>query len=490
MRSSRRTFLKSSAALVAFPWVSTPRKSWAGGGTHPNILLFLPDEHRYDWLGTNPNLPIRTPNIDALGDRGVRFDRCICPSPLCAPSRACLASGREYDRCGVNDNSVDYPVSQTTFYQHLRDQAGYHVVGIGKFDLNKGSEDWGLDGKNHLEEWGFSDGFNSAGKPEATKTYTGTPVEPYMAFLKGHSLDQVHVDDMAQRDGTEVFRNTDPTPLSDNAYCDNWLGQSGLDLMSAFSHDKPWFLQVNFAGPHYPMDITQSMKDSVADQTYPQPIDSTQYTQLKHNAIRQNYSAMIENIDRWLGLYMNAIEERGELENTLIVYTSDHGEMLGDHNFWRKSQPYQPSVGMPLVLAGPGIRKGKTSSAVVSLIDLAATFLDYTGLTVPADMDSISFRKVLEGRWSAHRRYAFSGLTTSSDDGEVAINWRLVFDGRYKYLPQYSPDEVPYLFDRVEDENEMENWAEEKPDEVQRLSAALNAMKSEASKGSGVLGFY
>lgn len=490
MEPSRRRFLKSTAALAAFPWVATSRKSWAGGGTHPNILLFLPDEHRYDWLGTNPVLPVRTPNIDALGERGVRFDRCICSSPLCAPSRACLASGREYDRCGVNDNSVDYPLTQTTFYKLLRDQAGYHVVGLGKFDLNKGSEDWGLDGRNHLEEWGFSDGFNSAGKPEATNTYEGTPLEPYMDYLKGQSLDQVHVEDMAQRDGTEVFRNTDPTPLPDSAYCDNWLGQSGLDLLNGFPKDKLWFLQMNFAGPHYPMDITQSMKDSVASQTYPQPIDNTQYTQAKHNAIRQNYSAMIENIDRWLGLYVEAIQVRGELENTLIVYSSDHGEMLGDHNFWRKSQPYQPSVGIPMVLAGPEVRKGKTSSAVVSLIDLAATCLDYAGLPVPADMDSLSFRKVLEGRWASHRKYAFSGLTTSSDDGAIAINWRMVFDGRYKFLPQYTLDSVPYLFDILEDADELKNWADDKPEEVQRLSAALAVMAGEASQGSGVMGFY
>jgi len=490
VRSSRRIFLKSSAGVVAFPWISTSRKSWAGTGTRPNILLFLPDEHRYDWLGTNFNLPIRTPNIDALGERGVRFDRCICASPLCAPSRACLASGREYDRCGVNDNSVDYPVSQTTFYKMLRDQAGYHVVTIGKLDLNKGSEDWGLAGKNHLEEWGFSDGFNNAGKPEATITYEGTPIEPYMNFLKGESLDQVHVEDMDQRNGTEVFRNTEPTPLPDSAYCDNWLGRSGLDLLNAFPHDKPWFFQLNFVGPHYPMDITQSMKDSVVDQTYPQPIDSTQYTPQKHNAIRQNYSAMIENIDHWLGLFVEAVTARGEMENTIIIYASDHGEMLGDHNFWRKSQPYQPSVGVPLVLAGPGILKGRTSSAVVSLMDLAATFLDYAGLPIPADMDSISFRRVLEGRWASHRRYAFSGLTTSANDAGEIIDWRMVFDGRYKYLPKYSLEAVPYLFDLSEDPDEMKNWAEEKPNEVQRLSAALQAMDGEVPMGSGVLGLY
>jgi arylsulfatase A-like enzyme len=376
--------------------------------------------------------------------------------------------------------------------------ANYHVASIGKLDLNKGSEDWGLDGKNHLSEWGFSDGFNSAGKPEATNTYEGTPLEPYMDYLKGRSLDQVHVDDMSQRDGAEVFRNTDATPLAEDAYCDNWLGQSGLDLLQGFPSGKPWFFQVNFSGPHYPMDITQSMKASVAGDTYPQPIDNSQYTPEKHNAIRQNYSAMIENIDRWLGLYVEALGSRGDLENTLVIYASDHGEMLGDHGYWRKSQPFQPSVGVPLVMAGPGVQGGRTSGAIVSLMDLAATFLDFGGLSTPAEMDSISFRNVLEGRWAAHRQYAFSGLTTATAEAQgqpvEIIDWRMVFDGRYKYLPQFSyqgaKDAVPWLFDLVDNPLEDTNYASSKPDEVARLSQALTAMQGHAAPRNSILGLY
>ena len=108
--------------------VNAPKK-------RPNILFLFPDQHRFDWTGLNHSLPVRTPHLDRLAKRGVYCPNAVCPSPLCAPSRAALASGKEYSRCGVPDNFTNnYPVEQTTFYTKLRD-SGYHVMGCGKFDL-------------------------------------------------------------------------------------------------------------------------------------------------------------------------------------------------------------------------------------------------------------------------------------------------------------------------------------------------------------------
>lgn len=118
----------------------------------PNILFLFPDQHRFDYLGVNPDVPVRTPNIDALARRGIRFDKVVCSSPLGAPSRACLASGRRYHRCGVAGNECDYPLEHPTYYQHLRD-AGYHVCGVGKFDLHKSTLDWELDGTRLISDW-------------------------------------------------------------------------------------------------------------------------------------------------------------------------------------------------------------------------------------------------------------------------------------------------------------------------------------------------
>src|SRR5690606_8399637 len=110
------------------------------------------------------------------------FTNAVCASPLCAPSRACLAAGKEYDRCGVANNDDDFPLDETTYYRILRDACGYHVAGVGKFDLHKASYIWGLDGKHLLHEWGFSDGIDNAGKIDAVRSGEIEPRDPYMAY--------------------------------------------------------------------------------------------------------------------------------------------------------------------------------------------------------------------------------------------------------------------------------------------------------------------
>lgn len=132
--------------------------------TRLNILFFLPDQHRADWLWTNPGLPLHTPNLQALAAMGVTFTRAYTPSPLCAPARACLASGMDYARCRTPDNRHNYPLDLPTYYQALRD-AEYRVAGVGKFDLHKDVSDparmdWRLDGSRLLEEWGFTKGID------------------------------------------------------------------------------------------------------------------------------------------------------------------------------------------------------------------------------------------------------------------------------------------------------------------------------------------
>ncbi|MCB1019701.1 MAG: sulfatase-like hydrolase/transferase, partial [Acidobacteria bacterium] len=221
---TRRTFLGAAGAASLAACGST--QSQPESPKRPNLLLLFPDQWRFDWLGSNPEVPVRTPNVDALAARGVRFTKAVCASPLCAPSRACLAAGKEYDRCRVPGNAVDFPLDQTTYYQLLRD-AGYHVMGCGKFDLHKATEDWGLDGKRLLADWGFSDGVDNAGKFDAIRSGAKSPKDPYMGYLHQHDLAQVHVDDFKGRGGMKSYSNTDPTPLPDHAYCDNWIGERG-----------------------------------------------------------------------------------------------------------------------------------------------------------------------------------------------------------------------------------------------------------------------
>ncbi len=419
----------------------------------PNLLFFLADQHRHDWLGNNPALPLRTPHLDALAERGMRFTDALCPSPFCAPSRACLASGLYYERCGVPDNDHDYPLDLPTYYAALR-ESGYFVAGVGKFDLHKSTPDWGLDGSHLLSEWGFSEGIDNEGKWDAITSGSSTPKGPYMAYLHEHGLAEMHVQDFGQR---RSYRDTHPTPLPDHAYCDNWIAENGLHLLQKFSKDQPWHLVVNFTGPHEPMDITQAMWERWKDIPFPLPHDNGQWDAATHQRIRQNYAAMIENIDRHVGRYLSEVEARDELDNTLIVYSSDHGEMLGDHGLWEKKTYHHPSVGIPLVIAGPGVQQGVVSGALVSLHDLAATFLDYAGLAPLPDMDSRSVRGLLEGERKKHREVVISAL----DD------WRMIYDGRYKLIERESVR--PILFDLANDPMEEQNIVDQATGEVNRL---------------------
>ena len=381
----------------------------------------------------------------------MRFDRAYCPSPLCAPSRACLAQGRRYGRTGVWSNGNDNPDGIATFYQGLRD-AGYRVGSIGKGDLRKAAYDWGPDGfhrkgaHNYFREWGFTDGFDSEGKLDVVIGFQkeqakGGPhpdrQNPYLRMLaerRDGSLDTYLGWYKEMRDKSKHpnggYSYTTPCPLADPAYNDNWVGANALSLIkNELATDRPWFLQVNFPGPHNPLDITPPMAPWYRDASFPPPVKNDQLTPAIHQEIRRNYSAMVENVDHWLGKFLEALDRRGETSRTLVVFSSDHGEMLGDHNRWAKTLPYQPSVSVPLIVRGPGVRSGSVHHRPAATLDLPATFLELAGAPVPGDMDSQSLVPVLAGAAGAGRSHVTSALGS----------WRMVCDERFKLVRGFDP---------------------------------------------------
>ena len=465
------------------PEVTSPKRP-------PNILLLFPDQWRFDWTSANRNLEIETPNLDRLGKMGTQFQNAVVPAPVCAPSRACLASGREYAGARTPSNNYDYPVGKlTTFYSLLRDR-GYYVLGCGKMDLAKASLWWGIDGKWRLSSLGFSDGINNAGKIDQLLGFRlndNKPADPYMTSLNEQGLVHEHLDDLMKR-MKGGYGATFPTPLPDQSYCDNWLGENGLNLLKSAPRDKPWFLQVNWTGPHNPEDITVRMEAKVRGRSMPVTNGVNQYTPSINRTIRQNYTAMCENIDRVIGLYLGELTRNGELDNTIIIFGSDHGEMLGDHGRWGKSVPYHASASVPLMVAGPGIQRGATSTALVSIVDLAATFLEYADAPIPKEMDSRSLRPVLEGKTASHREVVFSALGS----------WRLVFDGQYKVITGFNPEiskisddwtpsspEVegaqPIVFDLIHDPRENADLFTQMPSAAGRLLKMLPATENRAT---------
>ena len=453
----------------------------------PNLLFIFPDQQRWDWGPWNPHLDVRTPNLARLTENGVRFEHTICSSPLCAPSRACLASGLNFWRCGVNDNFDDTPLEGPFFYRNLRD-AGYEVCAVGKVDLHKGTAEWKTDGSSWLEQWGFTRGIDNEGK-HAGKSTGFPPQGPYMAMLHREGWADAHAADLADR---HYFLDTHPTPLPEDLYSDNWIAGNCLSVLDQVEVGRPWFMQINYTGPHEPCDVTQSMWESVQGRSFPGPIESSQYEPGDHQRIRQNYTAMIENIDRHTGEILAAIERRGELENTIVVYASDHGEMLGDHDCWEKSNYYDGALRVPLVIAGPGVESGRVSDALVQINDLGPTFLDLAGAEPLVDSDGVSLRPVLEGRARGVHDYAYSGLnqrSASRGNPEGRANVRdtrfdVVIDGRYKLAVDHSNGRE-LLFDGNADPGELNNLVEELPAVADRLRAALGRQTSPGA-GSAV----
>lgn len=460
MTITRRT---AAAALACGPFIHIR----AGAGQGPNILLFFPDQWRPDWTGLTKGLDVRTPNLERLAERGIQFTQAVVPSPLCAPSRACLASGREYLNCRVPSNQADYPADAPTMYGRLRD-AGYHVMGCGKLDLHKKAKDWGIDGKRRMKEWGFSEMIDNAGKGDAVNSGAVTPKDPYMAMLHRRNLAQAHVEDFNRR--RRSYAVTSPTPLPDDAYCDNYVGSNALELLGRAPRNAPWFMAINFTGPHAPMDITASMEPGVRGRRFAPARGNKEFDAATHERIRQNYTAMVENLDRWLGRMVDEIRSRGELERTLIVVSSDHGEMLGDHGLWGKSVPWQESIGVPLVMAGPGVNSGRVVNEPTTILDLTATFLDYGRAKPLPDMESLSLRAQLEGRGRARRRFVHSGLGP----------WRAVIEDRYKLVSGYG-EKKRMLFDLRDDPYEERDIAGSKS----RLADRLETLIRNAAPRSG-----
>ena len=409
--------------------------------TRPNILFLFTDQQRPDWFEMNPDIPVRTPHLQALSQRGVWLTRAICPAPVCGPSRACLASGREYDRCRVWSNDTDFPPGLPTYHQRLRDEAGYHVMGAGKFHIgnNQGGDPpafhFGVDGRRRLGEWGFSDGLFNAGKNQATiliRRNDGIPQDPYMNFLNGRGLAQVHIDDYQRRNQTDVWTATFPSALPDDAYFDTWITENGLQLLDRAPADRPWYLEINFQNPHHPWDITQSMhrlyRDPEVDLPPPRHCD-LDVSAGDHQEVRRNFAAMVEHLDECVGRFIAALEERGELDHTLIVFSSDHGEMLGDYSQWQKLSPLQASLGVPLIIAGPQVAARGGCAVPATTLDLHATFLECAGLAPGDGVDSRPMGSFLAGAVDRHREVVFSGLSA----------WRLAFDGRHKLVRGYDP---------------------------------------------------
>lgn len=422
----------------------------------PNILLIMDDQHRYDWLGCAGAEWVDTPNIDALAARGMHLTHCCTNSPVCVAARISLATGLLPARTGMVDNNGFLPRKMTTYYHRLRDH-GYNVGCVGKLHMNHRADPQvpGGDGQR-CYEWGFTHPEEHEGKCEAG--LVTKPTGLYTHTLAEHGLLDAFVADYRNRQKIGWPIACDDSILPTELHHDYWTGTRAARWLEKIDDDKPWHLFASFGGPHDPFDppseFSRRYRETDVPEAFDDPMMNKPPSQHRHRydvdaattrRCRQQYAACIAVVDDRIGAMMQVLEKRGMLENTVVIFTSDHGEMLGDHNMWRKRVFYEASLRVPLVIAGPGVAQREPCDALIELSDVNATICALAGLDPQADIDARSFLPVLQGDSSDHRDAIVSQIDVRS-----CLRTRM-----HKVVR--TPNETCELYDLENDPRELNN---------------------------------
>lgn len=358
----------------------------------PNILWICTDQQRWDTLGCYGNQRVHTPNLDRLADNGTLFENAYCQSPVCTPSRASFLTGRYPRTTGCRQNGQSISASETLVTRLLAD-AGYSC---------------GLSGKLHI----------SACHPSAAPIIEHRINDGYGEFHWSHHPDP----DWPTNEYTQWLRQQNLSfekkrcegsryvecGMPPERHQTTWCAQKAIDFIEANAEfDHPWLFSVNIFDPHHPFDPPQQYiepyldkldeiplpaytKNELIDKPIFQTIDHQgayggeagfsfdAMTDRDHRLVRAAYWAMCDLIDHQIGAMLDALDRTGQRDNTLVIFMSDHGEMLGDHGIYLKGPYfYEAAIHVPLILSWPGrIPRGHRIQALTELVDLAPTLLD------------------------------------------------------------------------------------------------------------------
>ncbi len=445
------------------------------GTNRPNILFIMADQHRADYLGAAGANFVRTPNLDRIAASGMRFDRCFTNAPLCAPARIALATGMQPIRMGALDNDSFLPASATTYYQRLRDH-GYRVGCVGKVDLAK-PDTW--NGRRGDRPCMFTFGFTHPVECEG-KMHAGMhpePRGPYGLWLQQRGLyEKFRQDYDARAKAGWVKGVSHDSVLPTEAFEDIYIGRRAVEWIENVCDDFPWHLFVGFAGPHDPFDPPSEYAKRFGQAEVPPATPATtdgkpkwvqernlQLTPEEVAHTRRQYCASIQTIDDSVGRIVAALQQRGLLADTYIIFSSDHGEMLGDHGIYTKSVAYEAALRVPLLVAGPGIEAAQSSQALIELIDLNPTICRLAGLPAQENIDARSFVPILRGQAKTHRDDVISTLE----------HFCCIRTERYKLVDNYN--DIVELYDLQQDGDELHNIAEKDPEFTLQLRQHLRA---------------
>jgi arylsulfatase A-like enzyme len=413
----------------------------------------MDDQHRGDCTGADGNRAIRTPNIDRIGAEGARFRCAYSTTPTCTPARSGLMTGLapwNHGMLHMVAMAEHYPF---TMPRALRD-AGYYTMGIGKM---------------HYHPQRNLNGFHHIVLDESGRVQSPDFRSDYRAWFWSQAP---HLDPDATGIGFNDYP-AKPYALPEKLHPTWWTGQTAVNFLEGYKRPEPFFLKVSFARPHSPYDPPERLMKHYADADIPKasvgkwaakyaprsgPKDDIWHGDLgaeQVRASRQGYYGSVEFVDEQIGRILEALSKRGWLEQTLIVFTSDHGDMTGDHNLWRKSYGYEASARIPMFLRWPeglvSAKRGQVLSQPVELRDILPTFLDAAGAPPGVKLDGASMLPLVKGNAAKWREYIDleHGVCYSREN-----NWNGFTDGRTKYL-YHAFHGQEQLFDLENDPHEL-----------------------------------
>ena len=443
----------------------------------PNILLIYTDQQRWDALGANGNPDIQTPNLDRLAAQSVNFDHYFVQNPVCMPSRASFMSGQYPSTLGITHMGVPLPQETITLPRLLRNY-GYHSSNIGKLhflphanrDHRLPHPDYGFDELEISDEPGpYEDAYRAwvrrTQPDQLPHLSVGLPPSAAIWYKTMHIDDPVPHPAATLTEGGGRFDFKGPVPFSgqDSATHSAFVAQRTIDFLQR-SHSQPFLCVAGFYSPHAPWVVPQRFLNQYAPDefslpTFPSEIETkraadgsleTLYTDAQLRAARHGYYAMVSEVDHYVGQILDALETQGLADNTVVVFTSDHGEWLGEHLRYGKGYPAHDCVSrVPLLIRMPGVANRRVNQ-IVEAVDVVPTLLDCAGIPTPPYLQGESLYPLLTGQKAPRQRDAALMEVTG---------WKLLRDARFRYIAHADGREC--LFDLGQPWGEYRDVAEE-----------------------------
>lgn len=451
---SRRDFIKHSSAGLLASTLSFGPYSCALKKRKPNFVFFMTDDQRWDGMSCAGNTILKTPNMDRIAEEGVRFENMFVTTSLCGPSRASILTGKYAHNHGVRRNGMALPAEQKTFIEMIK-EAGYETAFIGKWHNRDRAKNRGLD---------YYFGFKGQGRynnPVISENFG--PDEEY----KGHVTDI----------------------LADHAI--KFLEQK---------HDKPFCLLLWFKAPHRSWRHAERFNDLFKDKKMPEPSNFHDTYEGKPDAVRnadmkigdfkdvadldtylKRYYGCLAGVDENVGRVLDALEQQGYEDSTVVAYSGDNGFFLGEHHFFDKRLMYEESIRVPLLVKYPKmIKPGTTKADMVLNVDIAPTILDLAGIPIPETMDGKSIKPLLEGKETEWRKDFLYEYYEYPAVHSVRKN-RGVRTERWKYIHYFEDPEEFELFDLQSDPQEMNNLVNdpEYKDIIEQLKTRMTDLRKE-----------